>query len=180
VNAHHHPGVVVLSIVLAILASYTALDLAGRVSAAHGRARIAWLGSGAVALGTGIWAMHFVAMLAFHSPVPIAYDIPLLIESALAAFAASFLVLLVASRGTLTGGPLCLAGLCMGAGIGVMHYTGMAAIRTAATLHYQVNLVVASIAIAIIASMAALWLAFRLRDDDSRRGHLLGEPGLRS
>ncbi|HEV8456243.1 MAG TPA: MHYT domain-containing protein, partial [Gemmatimonadales bacterium] len=172
-HTYHHPGMVVLSIVVAILASYTALDLAGRVAAARGWARIAWLGSGAIALGTGIWAMHFVAMLAFHLPVPIAYDIPLVVSSALAAFVASFLALFIASRRTLTAGPLCLVGVCMGAGISVMHYTGMAAIRTAATLHYHANLVAASIAIAIIASMAALWLAFRLRGDDSRRGHLL-------
>jgi diguanylate cyclase len=172
-HAYHHPGMVVLSIVVAILASYTALDLAGRVAVARGRARIAWLGSGAVALGTGIWAMHFVAMLAFHLPVPITYDIPLVVGSALAAFVASFLALFIASRRTLTAGPLCLVGVCMGAGISVMHYTGMAAIRTAATLYYHANLVAASIAIAIVASMAALWLAFRLRSDDSRRGHLL-------
>jgi two-component system sensor histidine kinase/response regulator len=171
-DQYHHPGMVVLSISVAILASYTALDLAGRVTAARGRARIAWLGSGAVTLGTGIWAMHFVAMLAFHLPIPIAYDVLLLIGSALPAFVASFLALLIASRRTLTVGRLCLVGVCMGAGISVMHYTGMAAIRTPATLHYHANVVAASIAIAIIASMAALWLAFRLRDDDSRRGHL--------
>jgi signal transduction histidine kinase len=173
VNTYHNSGMVVLSIIVAILASYTALDLVGRVAAARGRARFAWLGSGAVALGTGIWAMHFVAMLAFHLPVPIAYDVPLVLGSALAAVAASFLALFVASRRTLTVGPLCLVGVCMGAGIGVMHYTGMAAIRTAATLHYHAGLVGASVAIAIVASMAALWLAFHLRGDDSRRGYLL-------
>ena len=116
--------------------------------------------------------MHFVAMLAFHLPVPIAYDIPLVVGSALAAFAASFLALFIASRRTLTVGSLCLVGVCMGAGICVMHYTGMAAIRTAAEVHYRANLVAASIAIAIVASMAALWLAFQLRSDDSLRGHL--------
>ncbi len=171
-NSYHHHGMVVLSIVVAILASYTALELAGRVAAARGRAQIAWLGSGAVALGTGIWAMHFVAMLAFHLPVPIAYDIPLVLGSALAAVAASFLALFVASRRTLTPGPLGLAGICMGGGICVMHYTGMAAIRTEAALHYHLGLVGASAAIAVVASMAALWLAFHLRGDDSFRGYL--------
>jgi NO-binding membrane sensor protein with MHYT domain len=80
---------VALSILIAICASYTALTLAGRVSVARGRARLAWLLGGSVAMGSGIWSMHFVAMLAFHLPVAISYDVPLVALSYLAAVAAS-------------------------------------------------------------------------------------------
>ena len=67
-RVYHRPGMVVLSIVVAILASYAALDLAGQVAAAYGRSPIAWLGSGAGVLGPGIWAVQFVAMVAFYLP----------------------------------------------------------------------------------------------------------------
>src|SRR5215831_10189882 len=69
------PALVVLSVIIATAASYTALDLAGRVRASAGRARLAWLGTSAVAMGGGIWSMHFIAMLAFVMPMPVAYDI---------------------------------------------------------------------------------------------------------
>src|ERR671932_115136 len=85
----YQPALVGLSILIAILASYTALDLASRVTAAVGRARLAWLVGGSVAMGVGIWSMHFVAMLAFRLDVPVSYDGPLLLVSALIAVAAS-------------------------------------------------------------------------------------------
>jgi two-component system, sensor histidine kinase and response regulator len=154
-TGYHDPHLVALSIGVATLASYTALDLAERVTAAHGRSRLAWLAAGAVAMGIGIWSMHFVAMLAFHLPLPIAYHIPLVLLSMLAAIAASALALFIVSRRSLSAGSLGLAGISMGG---------------AADLHYRTSLVAASVAIAVTASMAALWLAFHLRDDDTRRG----------
>jgi len=69
----YSPVIVVLSVLIAILASYTALDLAGRITLADGRERPAWVAGGAVAMGVGIWSMHFVGMLALHLPVPITY-----------------------------------------------------------------------------------------------------------
>jgi len=167
-NSYHDLRLVVLSIAVAILASYTALDLAGRVTAARRGGRLGWLAAGAVAMGTGIWSMHFIAMLAFHLPVPITYDIPLAFLSVLAAIAASALALFIVSRERLGTGSLVLGGVCMGAGVGAMHYTGMAAIRTAARLSYDGVLVAASLSIAVTAAMAALWLAFRFRDDHTR------------
>src|SRR3569623_332875 len=85
----HSIPLVWLSLVIAVCASYTALTLAGRVSVARGRARVAWLLGGSVAMGSGIWSMHFVAMLAFHLSVPIMYAVPLVGLSFLDAVGAS-------------------------------------------------------------------------------------------
>src|SRR5918911_5610382 len=94
----YQPALVGLSILIAILASYTALDLASRVAAATGRARVAWLAGGSVAMGVGIWSMHFVAMLAYSMPVQMRYDVSLVLLSAVVAIAASLLALIVVSR----------------------------------------------------------------------------------
>ena len=81
----HHPLLVGLSVFIAIFASYTALNLAGRVSSSEGRARTWWLIGGATTMGTGIWSMHFIGMLAFTLPIPVAYHIPTVVYSLLAA-----------------------------------------------------------------------------------------------
>jgi PAS domain S-box-containing protein len=172
-NATHAPSLVALSILIAICASYTALTLAGRVSVARGRARVAWLLGGSVAMGSGIWSMHFVAMLAFHLPVGIAYDVPLVTLSFLAAVGASAFALFVASRSTVGTGHRIAAGFCLGAAVVAMHYTGMAAVRVPAQLTYDPLLVVASVLIAIAASTVALWLFLWLRNDNTRRGRAL-------
>jgi NO-binding membrane sensor protein with MHYT domain/putative methionine-R-sulfoxide reductase with GAF domain len=159
----HNPVLVILSVIVAIIASYTALDLAGRVVAARGRAQWAWLVGGAAALGTGIWSMHFTAMLAFQLPIPVIYHVPTVILSDLAAVFASVLALWIVSRPTLTRRSLIGGGLTMGAAIVIMHYSGMSAMRLQARLSYEPVLFIASIVIAVIASIAALWLAFRFR-----------------
>jgi PAS domain S-box-containing protein len=172
-HGSHEPFLVALSIAVAILASYTALALAGRVTVARGAARRAWLLGGSIAMGTGIWSMHFVAMLAFQLSVPIAYDVPLVALSWLAAAAVSAFALVVASRPEV--GPLRLmgAGSLMGGGIFAMHYTGMAAMRLPARLGYDLRLVGLSLLVAISAATMALWIFRRLREDDTRRGHAL-------
>src|ERR1700733_7060190 len=113
-NGTHEFPLVALSILIAICASYTALTLAGRVAVARGRTRLAWLLGGSVAMGSGIWSMHFVAMLAFHLPVAISYDVPLVALSFLAAVAASAFALFVASRSTVKAPGLIAAGVCLG------------------------------------------------------------------
>jgi len=160
---HHHPGshdlvLVALSILIAALASYTALDLATSMRAASGSASLGWLGAAAVAMGGGIWSMHFVAMLAFSLPgVDISYD-PLLTLLSLAipilVAAAAFVVVSQRSEA------LVFSGIGMGLAISGMHYTGMAAMRMAASIQYDPLWVAFSIAIAIGASIVALWLAF--------------------
>src|SRR5580693_7109588 len=86
------------SVLIAIAASYAALDLAGRVTASRGRARLAWLSGGAVAMGIGIWAMHLKGMLAFHLPVPVEYHWPTALAALSVAILASAVALYVASR----------------------------------------------------------------------------------
>jgi NO-binding membrane sensor protein with MHYT domain/nitrogen-specific signal transduction histidine kinase/CheY-like chemotaxis protein len=165
----YSPGLVLLSILIASAASYTALELAARVTASRGGQRLAWLIGGSVAMGVGIWSMHFVGMLAFHLPLPISYGRWLVLLSVVVAVGASALALIMASRPSL--GPLALLGgaLWMGPAIAGMHYIGMAALSVDADLRYSGWLVVASVAIAVLASLAGLRLAYRLRSDDAPR-----------
>jgi PAS domain S-box-containing protein len=162
-TGHYHAPLVLLSIFIAMLASYTALDLANSVPSARGRARLVWLIAGSLAMGTGIWSMHFVGMLAFHlQHHPIAYFVPLVVVSVLVAIAASFVALYNITQAR-SHTRVVLAGLAMGAAIAGMHYTGMAAMRTDARIAWSPVLVGASILIAIGASFAALELALRVR-----------------
>jgi PAS domain S-box-containing protein len=171
-STHEFP-LVALSVLIAICASYTALTLAGRVTVARGRARTAWLLGGSVAMGSGIWSMHFVAMLAFHLPVEIAYDAWFMALSYLAAVVASAFALFVAGRPRVGIAGRLAAGVCLGVAVVVMHYTGMAAVRVDARLTYDPVLVAASVAVAIAASTVALWLFLWLRNDETRRGRVL-------
>jgi NO-binding membrane sensor protein with MHYT domain len=120
-TGNYDPVLVFLSFVIATLASYTALELAGRVTAADGSARTWWLLGGGTLMGLGIWSMHFIGMLAFHLPVPIAYGLPLLLLSVAVAIAASLLTLVVVSGPALGIRSLARAGLIMGIAIAGMH-----------------------------------------------------------
>jgi PAS domain S-box-containing protein len=155
------PQLVVLSYLIAVFASYTALDFAAKVTATGGRARIAWLAGGAFAMGTGIWAMHFTGMLAFRMPMPVTYNVPITLLSMTIAIGASALALFTVSRRTMRTPQFLIAGFVLGIGIASMHYTGMAAMQMPATISYDLLLFTLSILIAIAASIAALWLAFR-------------------
>jgi PAS domain S-box-containing protein len=164
ITGTHDFSLVVLSILVACFASYTALDLAGRVRAATGLSRYAWLGTAAVAMGGGIWAMHFVAMLAFVMPLPMEFDIGLTVLSLLVAVAVTGVGFHVISTHDATPLQLALSGSFMGLGIVAMHYTGMAAMRVPADLRYDPVFVALSILVALVAAIAALWLAFRNTD----------------
>src|SRR5471032_3068803 len=120
---------VLFSLLVAILASYTGLDMAGRISTSQGRAAFGWLVGGSAAMGTGIWSMHFVGMLAFSLPIALGYTTALTVMSWCAAVAVSAIALWVASQGTLTWRRLTGGALAMGAGICAMHYMGMAALE---------------------------------------------------
>jgi PAS domain S-box-containing protein len=160
----HDSYLVALSILVASFASYTALDLGGRLGTAQGLARRAWLVAAAIAMGGGIWAMHFVAMLAFVMPIPVSYDIDLTVLSLVVAIAVTGVGFHVISRHSEAPLRLVLSGAFMGFGIVAMHYTGMAAMRGHADLAYDRLYVALSVLIAIGASTAALWLAFRTTD----------------
>ena len=155
---------VALSILISILAAYAALDLAGRITSASGKARLLWLVCGASALGTGIWAMHYVGMLALQLPVPVYYDWPTVLLSLFAAIAASGTALFVVSRKTVALFAIVIGSIVMGSGIAAMHYIGMEAMRLPAMCHYSPRLVVLSVVLAIIIAGAALDLAFKLRE----------------
>jgi len=155
---------VVRSVLIAIAASYAGLDLAGRVTAARGRVRLAWLSCGAIAMGTGIWAMQLKGMLAFHLPVPIVYHWPTVLAALLVAIFASAVALDVASRQM--GGVEALTGsVIMGAGIAGLHYILMAAMRLPAITRYSDFLVACSILLAVLFSLLALLMAFGLREE---------------
>ena len=125
----YDPRLVTLSVVIAVLAAYAGLDLAGRVTAARGRTRAAWLCGGAFAFGFGIWSMHYVGMAAFHLPVPVLYSWPIVLLSMAAGVLASGLGLFVVSRESMSLRSAGVASLFMGTGIATMHYTGMEAMR---------------------------------------------------
>jgi diguanylate cyclase len=161
----YSPALIALAYIVAMMASYVALDLAGRLTAAHGRAAKYWLIGGAFAMGTGIWSMHFIGMLALHLPIPMAFDSSTTFASMVIAVVVSGFALFTVSRRTLSPKTLAFAGIVMGLGIVGMHYTGMAAMEIAPAIHYDLLLVGASIVIAIVASCAALWLAFTLRSN---------------
>ncbi len=159
----YNPLLVLLSLVVAILASYTALDMTGRIATTQGRAAHWWLAGGACAMGTGIWSMHFVGMLAFSLPIAIGYDPVLTLLSLVLAVASSLFALWLVSRRELPLPRLVGGALLMGPAIAGMHYTGMAAMRMEPPIEYVPWIFCASIAIAIGASGAALWIAFHLR-----------------
>jgi NO-binding membrane sensor protein with MHYT domain len=164
VTGTHDPYLVALSILVASFASYTALDLGGRVGAARGLARQVWLVAAAITMGGGIWSMHFVGMLAFRMPIPMSYDIELTILSLVVAIVVTSGGFYVISRQSASPLRLVLSGIFMGLGIVAMHYTGMAAMRGPAELSYHHLFVALSLVIAIGASTTALWLAFRTTD----------------
>lgn len=170
-NGSYSPALVALSVLIATFASYVALDLAHSVTLARGRARAVWLTGGSLAMGSGIWSMHFVGMLAFAMPgMPIAYDVPLLVLSVVISVIASALALVVVSRRAVAFPSMVTAALALGAAIAGMHYTGMWSMRMPASIDWNPRLVAASIGIAVGASFVALWLAFRQRLDRTVRG----------
>lgn len=165
---------VFFSYIIAVVASYTSLNLAGRVSTSKGNARLGWLFFGAVVMGMGIWSMHFVGMLAFKLPITVKYDLIIVLLSVVAAIGAAFIALYVVGRAELTGAQLIVGGLLIAAGISIMHYVGMAAMLIPIT--YNPFIFLLSILIAVVASIAALWLSFYFRKG-GRQGELWKKLG---
>ncbi|VVM77138.1 putative signaling protein [Pseudomonas fluorescens] len=156
-------SLVVVSLCVAILASYTALDLTGRIATAKGRAVHFWTAGGAIPMGIGVWSMHFIGMLAFDLPIDLGYDVTLTALSLITAVLSCGFALWLVSQPQLPAWQLGLGALVMGAGISAMHYTGMAAMLMQPGIDYDPTLFSASLLIAVGASGAALWIAFRLR-----------------
>jgi NO-binding membrane sensor protein with MHYT domain/nitrogen-specific signal transduction histidine kinase len=168
--SHYDLKLVSISVVIAILAAYTALTFARHVTQTRTEDRQIWLSGGAIAMGTGIWAMHFVGMLAFQLPVAVTYNFPIVLLSMLAAILASAIALKTVTASQMPIGAWLLSSIIMGSGISTMHYTGMAALQVPVPIDYDWNLVSLSIGVAIVVSMIALKLVFRLCQAD--RGSL--------
>ncbi len=147
------------------MASFAALALAARVTAARGRARQGWLIGGAAAMGIGTWSMHFTGMLAFRLPVQVWYDWPTVLLSFLPSFFASALALFIVSRRKMGWRPAWAGGVFIGGGIAALHYTGMASMRLGAMCHYSTALVTISVLLAVGISLVSLWLMFLLREE---------------
>ena len=174
----YDPALVTLSVLIASLAAYAALGIAPRISAAEGAAAgRSWLVAGAVAMGIGVWAMHFIGMLAFRLPVPVAYDVSITLLSMFPAIVASGVVLFVISHGRIRNRQLGLAGILMGLGIGTMHYTGMAAMRMAAKVFYEPALFALSIIVAAVLATSALYINFLASRRNGRSPHHLTRLG---
>ncbi|NHZ90936.1 EAL domain-containing protein [Massilia sp. CCM 8733] len=153
------------------MASYTAINLTGRVVATRGRASTLWLAGGALAMGCGIWSMHFISMLAFSLPIRMSYDLGITMLSLLVAIGVSAFALRIVTRPSVSRMHFLVGGLLMGAGICGMHYMGMHAMNMAPAISYDVLGVAASAVIAVVASIVALWLAFTLRAGNSWVAH---------
>ena len=147
------------------MASYTALSLAMRVKESQGRAPYFWIAGGALAMGSGIWSMHFIGMLAFRLPIPVAYDGRITFVSWLLPVVVSGLALWQLRHRKIGGRHLAWGALLMGLGINAMHYLGMTGMRMDPPITYNPWLFAASVAIAIVASAMALWIAFRLNEN---------------
>src|SRR5437660_1265126 len=169
IPASYDYRLVALSVVIAIFASYVALDFVGRVNSTRGFARLTWLIGGATAMGTGIWSMHYTGMLAFRLPMRVYYHVPTVVLSLLAAIFASFVALYIVSRPRMTALHVIGGSLLMGTGIATMHYTGMAAMRLPAMHHYHSGLWLLSILLAVVISLVALWLTSYFREENQGR-----------
>ncbi len=161
--------VVGLSFLIASYASYVALDLAKRVRTTDRAMAMGWWIGGSMAMGTGVWAMHFVGMLALQLPMAVGYGYGVTALSWVAAVVVSAIALSIASHAELQLPRLATGALAMGGGICVMHYTGMAALDMAPGVRWDIGLVAASAAIAVAASAVALLIFFGLRRLSTRQ-----------
>lgn len=171
-NVSYNYWLVLLSLVLAVGASYAALSIAARIPHLKSQLLWLWMSGGAISMGLAIWSMHFVGMLAFHIDTPLAYDASLTILSIVYAVAATAIALLIVRSGYRNIFSLLAATLFMGSGIAAMHYTGMAALKMFPAIIYDEFLFVVSLMIAYVASFVALRLFF-IEADDSVGAHTL-------
>ncbi|MBV9835738.1 MAG: hypothetical protein JO055_15080 [Alphaproteobacteria bacterium] len=157
--ATFRPSLVLLSYLIASFGGFTFLRFAGRLSEMRSL-RGPWLIAGAVTMGVGIWSMHFIGMLAHDLPLPVSYDPLITAASAVPAVLAAGIALHLIARPTLSTGRLLLGGVLMGAGIGVMHYAGMAAVRLDGVVRYEPVLFATSIVVAVVLAIIALKVRF--------------------
>ena len=170
-------GLATLSFVVATIGAYVAVEIAQRVRAAEGRRRIVWTYGGALAMGLGIWSMHFVGMIALHLTIPIWYDALLILASAIAAIVGCAIAFSVFNRASINRWLIVVASIFMGFAIAGMHYTGMAGMRMSGSISYNPVIVGASIAVAIVVSLMALAVIRSVVDHSSDRRAWLKKLG---
>ncbi|GAA0711881.1 MHYT domain-containing protein [Dokdonella soli] len=164
IQCTHDPLLAALSYLVAVLGSYTALQLAiGIPAATDSRERTQAVVAAGAAMGGAIWAMHFIAMLACRMDIEVTYGVFLTAASALIGMISCMAGLAITGSGMFTWIKLAIGGVFMGVGVAGMHYTGMAAMQMAAATYYDTGIVGLSVLIAVVASSAALWLAFNMR-----------------
>jgi NO-binding membrane sensor protein with MHYT domain len=154
---------VLLSYVISVCGAYTALVLARESTKVEPHERLPWVAWSAVTMGgIGIWSMHFVGMMAYDMNMPVSYDIGKTTLSLSVGIISTGIGFAIVGLGSRALWAIALAGVFMGSGVAAMHYMGMAAMRMAANIEYNMPLVWVSIAIAVVASSVALWMAFCL------------------
>jgi NO-binding membrane sensor protein with MHYT domain len=154
---------VLLSYVISVCGAFTALVLARESTKVQPQERLPWVAWSAVIMGgIAIWSMHFVGMMAWHANMPVSYDIGRTVLSMALAILSTGIGFAIVGLGSRTPAAIVLAGVFMGAGVAVMHYTGMSAMRMPAAITYDMTLVWVSVGIAMSASCVALWMAFYL------------------
>lgn len=151
---------IVLSVLIAMFGSFTALSHAERMRESTGYKALAWMFAGGFTLGMAIWAMHFIGMLAFHLPVPVTYDTTLTFISVLPAIVAALLGFYLLQSPNLQLKKILIGGLFMGLGITTMHYMGMAALKMQPAISYHPLIFVLSVFIAIVAAIGALLIVY--------------------
>ncbi len=158
----YQPGLILLSLAVIFCAGFTALTLADRMKASSGQIRFGWMLGAAIALGGGIWSMHFVAMLAFELPMPVRYSASLTVLSILVAILVVAVGLTLVAYRPESRISLPVGGVITGLGVSAMHYTGMAAMQMGAAIQWHTGLVLLSVLIGIAAATAALWLSLNI------------------
>jgi PAS domain S-box-containing protein len=158
---------VALSVLIAVTASYCALDLAGRLISSSGRNRLVWLTGGAVAVGTGIWSMHYMAIAALKLPLSIRYDFSSALVSLLAAIGAAAVALWVISERRIGLGPLVRASMGMAVGVAIMHYAATASTPLPTRTSYHLVVIAGALVIAKVVYWVASWCVSQLRDSDA-------------
>src|SRR3984893_10525201 len=161
---YYNYGLVALSILIAMLGSYATIEIAERVKANHGAARLSWRIGGAMAMASGTWAMHYTGMLAFRLPVPTSYDWPTSLLSFLPSLLASAIALIVVIRPKMESPQAFVASIFIGGGIAALHYTAMTSMRFQGMDRYSPALVTLSVVLAMVFALLSIWLTFLFRD----------------
>lgn len=173
-SSSHNPVLVVLSVLVACLAAYSSLAVVGRILQSKKVAtRYRWLAVGSFAMGAGVWAMHFVAMLAFTTPISVGYDIPCTIVSIVPAILASAAALWVMTQPNIGWKRFQVGGVLMALGIGTMHYVGMEAMRMNAHMVYDLPLFIISIVVAYILATLSLHILAVFSRDSASNGYFV-------